>query len=114
MGRRIGRTEPYPGCGSRDADVFRASEVQHTVQHVSGDGHFGRLPAVRLRPEPVSDDALPSRDVSLDQGTIVVPRGPLPTHATALGNTLQIGIPLCRRSHAYYNFAKLWRCRIDQ
>jgi hypothetical protein len=44
MDRRCGRTEPDPCSGSCDADVVRASEVQHSVQHVGGDGHFGRLP----------------------------------------------------------------------
>src|SRR4051794_38416586 len=45
---RCGRTEPDPCSGSYDADVFRASEVQHPVQHLGGDGHFGegfRTPA---------------------------------------------------------------------
>ena len=47
MGRRCGRTEPDPCSGSGNADVLRASEVEHSVQHVGGDGHLGRLPAVR-------------------------------------------------------------------
>ena len=47
-GRRRVRTEPDPCPGSRGADVLRASEVQHPVQHLGGDGHLGRLPPVRL------------------------------------------------------------------
>ncbi len=47
-GRRCGRIEPYPCPGSRGADVLRASQVQHAVQGVDGDGHLGRLSSVRL------------------------------------------------------------------
>ena len=45
--RPCGRTEPYPCPGSRDADVLRASEVEHAVQHAGGDGHLGLLTPVR-------------------------------------------------------------------
>jgi hypothetical protein len=47
-GRRSGCIEPYPCSGSCQADVLRASEVQHAVQHVGGDRHLGRLTPVRL------------------------------------------------------------------
>ncbi len=47
-GSRCERTEPDPCSGSCDADIFRASEVEHAVQHVGGDRHLGRLPPVRL------------------------------------------------------------------
>src|SRR5215210_7345753 len=36
-GRRCERIEPHPHPRSRDADVLRASEVQHAVQRVGGD-----------------------------------------------------------------------------
>src|SRR5215207_3123301 len=55
-----------PVCRLCDADVLRASEVQHVIQRVGGDGDFGPLPPVRARTQPVADDALPSRDVGLD------------------------------------------------
>ena len=90
MGRRIGRTEPYPGCGSRDADVLRSSEVEHAVQGIGGNGHLGRLSPIRLGAQPAANDAFPARDIGLHQSTPVVPRGPLPTHAAALGNTSQM------------------------
>jgi hypothetical protein len=49
MGRQqCGRTEPYPCSGSCNADILWASQVEHTVQHVSGNGHLGRLTLVRL------------------------------------------------------------------
>src|SRR5215213_5883826 len=75
-----------PAFGLCDADVLRPSEFEHTVQHIGSDGHLGRLPAVSLRPQPISDNPLPSRDVGFDQGTIVVARSLLPAHAAALGD----------------------------
>ena len=48
-GSANGRTEPYPCWELRDPDILRASEVQHTIQQVSGDGHLGRLSPIRLR-----------------------------------------------------------------
>src|SRR3954464_8521918 len=73
MDRGYGRTEPDPCSGLCDADILWASEVQHTVQHVGGDRHLARLTPVRLEAQPVTDDALPSRDVSLHQGAPVIP-----------------------------------------
>src|SRR3954447_26679421 len=87
MDRRCGRTEPDPCSGLCDADVLRASEVQHTVQHVGGDRHFARLTPVRLEAQPITDDALPARHISLRQGAPVVSRHPLPAYAAALGDT---------------------------
>src|SRR3954466_13373559 len=47
MGRRCGRTEPAPCSGLCDADVLRASEVQHSVQNVGGDGHVWTTASVQ-------------------------------------------------------------------
>ena len=66
-----GRTEPDPCSGLCDADILWASEVQHTVQHVGGDRYLGRLTPVRLEAQPVTDDALPARHISLHQGAPV-------------------------------------------
>src|SRR5215211_382820 len=90
MGRRPGRTDPCPRLGSCDPDVLRPSEIEHPVQDIGGNGHLGRLPPICLRTQSVADDAFPARDIGLHQSTPVVPRGPLPTHAAALGNTSQI------------------------
>ncbi len=49
MGRRYGHNEPKPCFGSCDADVIRTSEVKHSVQQASHDGHLGGLPPARLR-----------------------------------------------------------------
>src|SRR3954470_23620832 len=63
MDRRCGRTEPDPCSGLCDADVLRASQLQHAVQHVGRDGHLGRLSPRRLRTKPIANDALPARNV---------------------------------------------------
>src|SRR5215212_7736200 len=39
MAPRCGRTEPDPCFGLCDADVLRAPQLQHSVQHVGRDGH---------------------------------------------------------------------------
>src|SRR4051812_23065249 len=86
MDRGCGRTEPDPCSGLCDADILWASEVQHSVQHVDGDCHLGRLTLVRLEAQPVTDDALPARDIRLHQSAPVILGHPLPAHAPALGN----------------------------
>src|SRR3954453_16865319 len=96
MDRRGGRTEPDPCSGLCDADVLRASQLQHSVQHVGRDGHLARLSPVRLRPQPIADDTLPARDIGLHQSAPAVSRRPLPAHAAALGNALQMPVALRR------------------
>ena len=76
-GRRCGRTKPYPHPGSGEADVLRASEIQHAVQHAGCDRHLGLLTPVGTRAQPVANDALPSGHVSPDQGAPVVSGGTL-------------------------------------
>src|SRR3954449_869818 len=85
-------TESYPCSGLCDADVLRASQLQHSVQHADSDGYLACLSPVRLEAQPVTDDALPSRDVSLHQSAPVVARGFLPSHAAVLGNGLEMPV----------------------
>src|SRR3954452_10558242 len=73
MDRGCGRTEPDPCSGLCDADILWASQVQHTVQYVGRDRHLARLTPVRLEAQPVTDDALPARYISLHQGAPVIP-----------------------------------------
>ena len=108
------RTHPYPVLGSCDADGLRASQLQHAVQHTDGDGHLGRLPPVRLRAQRVTDHPFVAADRRLDQSAKVVPGGLLSSHATRLGDCLQMPVVLRRCSHAYYNIAKMCCRRIDQ
>src|SRR3954462_6787357 len=86
MDRRYGRTEPEPCSGLCDADVLRASQLQHSVQHVGRNGYLARLTLVRLEAQLVTDDAFPSRDIDLHESAPAIPRRSLPAHATALGN----------------------------
>src|SRR4051812_19752944 len=86
------RTEPDPYSGLYDADVFRASQLQHSVQHVGRDGHLARLSPLRLRPQPIADDALPARDIGLHESAPAISRCPMPAHAAALGDTSQMPV----------------------
>src|SRR3954452_1817033 len=47
MDRWCGRTEPDPCSGSCDADILRASQLQHSVQHVGRDGHVWTTASVQ-------------------------------------------------------------------
>src|SRR4051794_16886447 len=87
MDRWCGRTEPDPCSGSCDADVLRAFQVEHSVQHVGRDGHLARLTLVRLEAQPLADDALPARDVGLHESAPVIAGRPLPAHAIAFDDT---------------------------
>src|SRR4051794_40917341 len=44
-----GRTDPYPASGSGEADVVRAPQLQHAIEHVDGDVHLGRPTLLRMR-----------------------------------------------------------------
>src|ERR671929_249511 len=80
---------PAPPC-SGDADVVRASQVQHAIEHVGGDVHLGRPTLIRMRAQPVADHLLPSADRSLGPGAFRVPGRPLPSHAPVLGDVLEM------------------------
>src|SRR3954447_19677401 len=84
-------------AGSYDADALRAPQLQHTVQHADGDGHLSRLTPIRLRTKPIANNALPARNIGLDQSAPIVARGFLPSHAAVLGNGLDVPVALRRR-----------------
>src|SRR4051812_13530205 len=46
--------------GSGEADIARASQVQHTIEDVGGDVHLGRPTLIRVRAQPVADHLFPS------------------------------------------------------
>src|SRR5205814_5075502 len=71
---------------SCDADVARASQLQHTVQDVDSNCHFGCLTLVGLRAQRMTDDPFPAAYIGFHQGTPVVLRRFLPTHAAMFGN----------------------------
>jgi Saccharopine dehydrogenase NADP binding domain len=86
---------PAPTC-SGDADVVRASQVQHAVEHVDSDVHLGRPTLIRMRAQPVADHLFPSANRGLGPGPFRVPGGCLPGHPALLGNKLEVAVPLGR------------------
>jgi len=50
-----------PAAGPTSTPANWASKVQHAVQDVGSDGHFGRLLPVCLQAQLVADDAFSSR-----------------------------------------------------
>ncbi len=88
----------WPSSASRSADLLRPLAVEHSVQHLGGDGHLGRRTSIHLRAQPVADDAFSLGDVGLHQGKpVVLARGVLQAHTAALGDRMQVRIPLRRR-----------------
>src|SRR5437868_2785788 len=77
---------------SCDADVARASQLQHTVQDADSNCDFGRLTLVGLRAQRVTDDPFPAANIGFHQGTPVVPRRFLPTHAAMFGNYMKMPV----------------------
>jgi len=63
---------PAPTC-SGDADVVRASQVQHAVEHVDSDVHLGRPTLIRMRAQPVADHLFPSANRGLGPGAFRIP-----------------------------------------
>jgi hypothetical protein len=74
----------------REAGVLRPPEFEHPVQRVRGDGDFDCSTPIASGSEPVSDDRFEAADVSLHQGTPIIPRSLLPSHASTPGNDLQM------------------------
>jgi len=103
MGRRIGRVEPYPCSGSRDPDILRASKVEHAVQHVGGDGHFGRLPPIGPRAQLAADEALVHKSglvASARPGPGVYRRAFVLTHPVSASGAGQDGMRIARPTSA--------------
>src|SRR3954449_9587885 len=78
--------------GSGDADIARASQLQHAVEHVDRDVHLGRPTLVRTRAQPVPDHALEPADGGLGPGAFRVPGRRLPGHPAPLGNKLEVAV----------------------
>ena len=64
---------PQPRLGSSNADIARASELQHAVERMDGDVHLGRPTLVRVRAQPVADHLFPPPDGGLGPSAFVVP-----------------------------------------
>jgi hypothetical protein len=88
---------PQPRRGSSDADIARASELQHTVKCMDGDVHLGRPTLVRVRAQPVTDHLFPPPDGGLGPSAFVVPGSLLPSQAPVLSDALEMAVALRRR-----------------
>src|SRR5882757_890112 len=86
------------------ADVARASQRQHAVEDVDSECRFGCLTLVGLRAQRMTDDPFPAADIGFHQGTPVVLRRFLPTHAAMFGNRLQM--PVTRSGRSIGGFAR--------
>lgn len=51
---------PTHVLGTYDPEVFCQSELEHVVQQLGSNGQLGYVVAIRLRAQPVADNALPS------------------------------------------------------
>src|SRR3954453_2616442 len=89
---------PPTPSGSGDADVLRASQLQHAVQDVDRHVHLRRPTLIRMRVQPVANHLLPSADGSLGPGAVCVPRRCLPGRAPVLGDELEVAVALRRRA----------------
>src|SRR6202022_2618333 len=76
-----------------------------------GNGHLGRLPPFGPRAQRVTDHSLVATDIGLHQGAPIVTRCPLPAHAAALGDQLQVPVALRRRGlcRRAWHRARTWR-----
>src|SRR5829696_2291922 len=88
---------PQPRPGSSDADIVRASELQHAVERMNGDVHLGRPTLVRVRAQPVADHLFPPPDGGLGPSAFGVPGPLLPSHAPVLSDTLEMAVARRRR-----------------
>jgi hypothetical protein len=69
--RGVGALTPAPSRLG-DADVVRASQVQHAVEHVDGHVHLGGPTLLGVRAQPVPDHALEPADHRLGPGSFRV------------------------------------------
>src|SRR5207244_2405311 len=93
-----------------EADVLRPPELRRAVQRGDSNGHLGCLPPSGARAQRVTDHSLVAADIGLHQGTPIVTRCPLPAHATALGDQLQVPVALGRRGlcRCAWHRARTW------
>src|SRR4051812_21937031 len=85
-----GRNDPYPVLGSCDADVGRASQLQHAVQDLDRHVHLRRPTLVCVRAQPIPDHALVASDGGLGAGPVRVPGRHLPPPAAPLSDELKV------------------------
>src|SRR6202035_3968454 len=109
-GSAAGRSQPR-AHRSWEANVLRPPKLEHAVERSDSNGHLGGLPPFGSRAQRVTDHSLVAADIGLHQGTPIVIRCPLPAHAAALGDQLQVPVALRRRGfcRCAWHRARTWR-----
>src|SRR4051812_41726431 len=87
-------TPTRPGLG--DADVVRASQLQHAVEHVDCHVHLSGPTLLRVRAQLIPDHALVPADRGLGPGSFRVAGRFLPSHPALLGDKLKMAVALGR------------------
>src|SRR4051794_16501219 len=95
--QRCRRNGPYLVLGSGDADIARASQLQHAVEDMHRHVDFSRSPFISMGAQPVADHLFPSPDRGLGLRAPVVTRDCLPGYAARLGDTPEVAVTLRRR-----------------
>ena len=110
-------TDHHPGAVSPRSDIY----VRRTYSgRPSSSMRFSEAAAmatsVVCRPsgaqaQRITDHSLVAADIGLHQGTPIVTRCPLPAHATALGDQLQVPVAFRRRGlcRCAWHRARTWR-----
>jgi hypothetical protein len=70
--RRVGRRQPQPHPHSFDPDGDRASELQHAVQDIDGDGNLGGTTPVLVKAQPVAEHLFVSSNGGFDPAPLGV------------------------------------------
>jgi hypothetical protein len=70
--QRCVRNYPNPRLGSDDADIARASQLQHAVEDMDRHVHFSHPTFVHTSAQPVADHLFPPPDRRLDLGAPAV------------------------------------------
>jgi hypothetical protein len=94
-----------------DANVLWPPKLEHAVQRRDSNSHISHLAAFGPRAQCVTDHSLVAADVGLHQGTPIVTGCPLPAHAAALGNQLQVPVALrrCGLCRCAWHRVRTWR-----
>jgi len=71
-----------------------ASKVEHSVEDLGGDGDLGGASLVAVEAQPVPDDLLPARELTLNAGPFIVATVALPDHPPVPGDRLDVTVAL--------------------
>ena len=77
---------------SGNADGIRASEIEHAIENLDGDGDLSGLGLVGVEAQAIADDALPTPDLALHARPHIVAAVPLPSHPASLVDRLEVAV----------------------